>query len=146
MQTMKKALTSAGLEEEKVTKDIVRYKVLHIPTASYLYGFDSKTNSFKVLTFVNKAKAGHARDDYRLQRFKTRSYSGNGLFLEGDIREAQEQKGIANRFQYHQTSLNVWQIQNQIRERIKAHGHFYKEEFELIPIEDSDANTMSLDS
>lgn len=141
MQTMKKALTSAGLEEEKVTKDIVRYKVLHIPTASYLYGFDSKTNSFKVLTFVNKAKAGHARDDYRLQRFKTRSYSGSGLFLEGDIREAREQK--TSRFG---SSTNVWQIQNQIRDRIKAHGHFYKEEFELIPIEDSDANTMSLDS
>ena len=141
MQTMKKALTSAGLEEEKVTKDIVRYKVLHIPTASYLYGFDSKTNSFKVLTFVNKAKAGHARDDYRLQRFKTRSYSGSGLFLEGDIREAREQK--TSRFG---SSTNVWQIQNQIRERIKAHGNFHKEEFELIPIEDSDANTMSLDS
>lgn len=142
MQTMKKALTSAGLEQTQAAKEPVKYKVLHIPTASYIYGFDSKTNSFKLGVFTNKAKAGHARDDYRLQRFKTRSYSGSGLFLEEDIREYNK---TAAKSRYG-NSMNVWQIQTQIRERIKNHGNFHKEEFELIPIEVSDVDTMSLDS
>lgn len=139
--TMKKALTSAGLEdttkkEEAVTQ--VRYKVLHIPSASYIYGYDSKANQFKLAIFVNKAKAGHARDDYRLQRFKARSYSGNGLFLDEDIKSAAKDR--------NGRSHSVWQIQNQIREKMKAHGAFHKEEFDLVPVEETDVHTIELDS
>jgi hypothetical protein len=138
--TMKQALTSAGLKEtaepEKTVQ--VRYKVLHIPTASYIHGFDAKTNSFKLAVFVNKAKAGHARDDYRLQRFKARSYSGHGLFLDEDIKNApKDRNGRVS---------SVWQIQTQIREKMRAHGNFHKEEFDLVPVEDSDANVMAVDS
>jgi hypothetical protein len=138
--TMKQALTSAGLEAsaetEKTTQ--VKYKVLHIPTASYIHGFDAKTNSFKLAVFVNKAKAGHARDDYRLQRFKSRSYSGHGLFLDEDIKNAiKDRNGRIS---------SVWQIQNQIREKMRVHGNFHKEEFDLVPVEESDVNTMALES
>lgn len=138
--TMKQALTSAGLKEtaESEKNVQVRYKVLHIPTASYIHGFDAKTNSFKLAVFVNKAKAGHARDDYRLQRFKARSYSGHGLFLDEDIKNApKDRNGRVS---------SVWQIQTQIREKMRAHGNFHKEEFDLVPVEDSDANVMAVDS
>jgi hypothetical protein len=141
--TMKQALTSAGLEAsaetEKTKKTTqVKYKVLHIPTASYIHGFDSKTNLFKLAVFNNKAKAGHARDDYRLQRFKSRSYSGYGLFLDEDFKNASKDR--------NGRISSIWQIQTQIREKMRVHGNFHKEEFELVPVEESDVNTMSVDS
>lgn len=141
MQTMKKALTSAGLEStatEETPKVQVRYKVLHVPTASYIYAYDSKVNQFKLAIFANKAKAGHGRDDYRLQRFKTRTYSGQGLFLEEDIREY---NSTAAKSRY---GHSVWQIQSHIREKIKKHGHFHNEEFELIPLEEGDAGGLEV--
>jgi hypothetical protein len=60
------------------------------------------------------------------------------LFLDEDIKNApKDRNGRVS---------SVWQIQTQIREKMRAHGNFHKEEFDLVPVEDSDANVMAVDS
>lgn len=112
--------------------DYRKYKVLHIPTSSYLMFFNQAKNQFEIMIFANKAKAGHGIEDYRKQNFNSkRSYNGHGLFLEFDVKEAKLSK---SRYGYD----NVYYVSQMIRESIKTHGEFHKSEFELIPIEDAD--------
>ena len=128
--TMKKALTSAGLTESVesveaviIHKPQVKYAVFHIPTASYLQIFEPSKQKFQLDLFENKAKAGHARDDYRLFRYKTRSYEGSGLYLDEDIKQATSGRN---------QGYNLWTLQTKVREKVKLH-QYHKEEFELIP-------------
>lgn len=114
------------------TPDHRKYKVLHIPTSSYLMVYNQSASCFDLMVFANKAKAGHGVEDYRKQSFTSkRSYNGHGLFLEHDIKEAKQ-----NRSSYGYD--NIYYISQMIRESIKEHGEFHKSEFELIPIDEEE--------
>ena len=114
---------------EQVVRD--KYKVLHIPTASYIVTYNRTTNSFEIVIFDNKARAGHAIDDYRKQRFNNRSYSGYGLFLEADVRNFDMRRN------------NLYQLTDMIRRSINEHGEFHKAEFEFIKVEDNALETKT---
>ena len=61
---LKNALEKAGFQETPKPKK-ERYKILHIPTASYLMKLDWTTQKIKEVSVIGKAKAGHIRDSYR---------------------------------------------------------------------------------
>lgn len=141
MKTIKKTLSAAGLEEQESQKKLTRYKVLHIPTASCLCSFNSKTKQFELAIFSGKAKAGHGRDDYRLQRFTSRSYDGQGLYLEDDIAT------LLRSGQKIDSFYASGRLRNLVTQRTKDHGHpYHKDEFELLPLEEDNADSTTLES
>ena len=107
-------------------KKQTKYKVLHIPTASYLFSYSYQKKAFHIVIFANKARAGHGMFDYINQTFTIRPYEGYGLYTEADILAVPGQ--------------NPWSISQQVKEIIKKHGKFNKAEFEFVPVEDNEDN------
>lgn len=106
-------------------KPIVRYKILHIPTGGFLHTFNSKTRQYDVAIFANKAMAGHAIEDYRKQDFRSRSYFGQGLFLEVDIKVADTRN-----------DMSPYYVTQRIKHSLQEHGEFHKAEFDYVPMEE----------
>lgn len=109
----------------------MRYAVFHIPSATYLFRWNPKLKSFCMAIFKNKAKAGHARDDYRNHLYKTRNYDGSGLVLEHDIRT--------------NPKATPYSLLDIMRKSVARGIIFQQEEFELISEEELNASGITLD-
>ena len=100
--TLGKALVKAGLTATVKTKD--KYRILHIPTASFLMELDyfGHNNDIRVVEVTGKAKAGKIRDLYRTGKMVKKTVKGKTVccyyFIADDLVELRRNNSNKNEY------------------------------------------------
>jgi len=94
LHTLKSELEKAGFEQtQKVKKVIPMFKILHIPTATFILEYDDCHECVKPV-IVNKAMAGKIIDIYRKGIMTRKSANKNVMtalyFIEDELTEIQK--------------------------------------------------------